>query len=329
MSFFSSIAGPLIGGVASIFGARQQSNAADASAATQMQAGREAASLAAFRPVGLTTRFGQSQFQMGTDQYGNPILTGAGYTASPEIQALQNRLAALYGTSLGQAEQAAGAAAPLGAAAQSLFGLGQQYLGQSPEAIRQRVFSQQQALLEQPRQQEEQRLASSVFGRGRAGLSVGTMGQPELAALASARRQQDLALAAQAEQQAQQQINFGQGLFGAGAGLLGQQYGVQTAALSPFQTQFGVTQALEEAALQPLNIGAQLGGRAASPTGGQALLQGGLAAAQTQLGARQQNIGTGQDLLQSFLGSLNFGQTNPNIYNQNMGVNFTAPNVYG
>jgi hypothetical protein len=315
-----------IGG--SLLASRSASKAADTAANAQREAGREAASLSAFRPVGITTRFGQSQFQMGTDQYGNPILTGAGYAASPEIQALQDRLAALYGTSLGQAEQAAAAAAPLGQAAQGLFGLGQQYLGESPEAIRQRVFSQQQALLEQPRMQEEQRLASSVFGRGRAGLSVGTMGQPELAALANARRQQDLALAADAERQAQQQINFGQGLFGAGAGLLGQQYGVQTAALSPFQTQFGVTQALEEAALQPLNIGAQLGGRAASPTGGQALLQGGLAAAQTGLAGRQQTIGTGQDLLQSFLGSLNFGQTNPNIYNQRAGVNFTDLGAY-
>jgi hypothetical protein len=318
-----AIAAAAIGG--SYLASRSASKAAEASANAQREAGQLAAEEARFRPVGITTRFGQSQF--GFDPEGR--LTSAGYTASPEIQALQQRLAALYGTSLGQAEQAAGAAAPLGAAAQGLFGLGQQYLGESPEAIRQRVFSQQQALLEQPRMQEEQRLASSVFGRGRAGLSVGTMGQPELAALANARRQQDLALAAQAEQQAQQQINFGQGLFGAGAGLLGQQYGVQTAALSPFQTQFGVTQALEEAALQPLNLGAQLGGRAASPTGGQALLQGGLAAAQTNLGARQQAIGTGQDLLQSFLGSLNFGQTNPNIYNQRAGVNFTDFGVYG
>jgi hypothetical protein len=317
----AAIGGSILG---SALAGRSASKAAESAANAQREAGQLAAEEARFRPVGITTRFGQSQF--GFDPEGR--LASAGYAASPEIQALQDRLAALYGTSLGQAEQAQAMGMPLGQAAQGLFGLGQQYLGESPEAIRQRVFSQQQALLEQPRMQEEQRLASSVFGRGRAGLSVGTMGQPELAALANARRQQDLALAADAERQAQQQINFGQGLFGAGAGLLGQQYGVQTAALSPFQTQFGVTQALEEAALQPLNLGAQLGGRAASPTGGQALLQGGLAAAQTNLGARQQAIGTGQDLLQSFLGSLNFGQTNPNIYNQRAGVNFTDLGAY-
>lgn len=324
-----SLVGGALGLAGSLLGSRSASNAAESAAASQLQAGREAASLAAFRPVGITTTFGQSQFQMGTDQYGNPILTGAGYSASPEIQALQQRLSALYGSSLGQAEQAAGAAAPLGQAAQGLFGLGAGYLSESPEVARQRIFDQLQAVRLPSQMQEEQRLASSVFGRGRAGLNVGSMGQPELYGLGMAREQQRAQDALMAAQQAQQQINFGQGLFGAGAGLLGQQYGVQTAALSPFQTQFGVTQALEEAALQPLNIGAQLGGRAASPTGGQALLQGGLASAQTALAGRQQTIGTGQDLLQSFLGSLNFGQTNPNIYSQNMGVNFTAPNVYG
>ena len=324
-----SLVGGALGLAGSLLGSRSASNAAESAAASQLQAGREAASLAAFRPVGITTTFGQSQFQMGTDQYGNPILTGAGYSASPEIQALQQRLSALYGSSLGQAEQAAGAAAPLGQAAQGLFGLGAGYLSESPEVARQRIFDQLQAVRLPSQMQEEQRLASSVFGRGRAGLNVGSMGQPELYGLGMAREQQRAQDALMAAQQAQQQINFGQGLFGSGAGLLGQQYGVQTAALSPFQTQFGVTQALEEAALQPLNIGAQLGGRAASPTGGQALLQGGLASAQTALAGRQQTIGTGQDLLQSFLGSLNFGQTNPNIYSQNMGVNFTAPNVYG
>ncbi len=274
---------------------RSAERAARTSADAQLEAARIAAEEARFRPVGITSRFGTSQFAFDGGR-----LTGAGYQASPEVQALQNRLSALYGTSLGQAE-----AAP--AVAETLFGLGRQYLGESPEAIRQQYFREQQALLEQPRQAEEQRLAASVFGRGRAGLNVGATGQPELAALASARRQQDLQLAAQAEQAAQQRIGFGTGLFG-------ESYGLQPRALAPFQAQFNVSQLLEEAARQPLDIGAQLGGRTATAgaNAGRSLLEGGMAASQTRLGGQLASIADrsriSQNLMKDFFGSLGFGQ---------------------
>ena len=113
-------------------------------------------------------------------------------------------------------------------------------------------------------------------------------------------------MAANAEQAAQQQIGFGAGLFGQGAGLFGTGYGMQTQALGPFQTQFGVQSALEAQALQPLELGANLGGRNVNTTGAQALLTGGLGAAQTQLQgslvgptAMMQNLATfGQNLTQ-------------------------------
>jgi hypothetical protein len=275
----------LIGGGAmlgsSLIAGRSASKAASSAANAQLEAARIAAEEQRFRPVGVTTRFGQSQF--GFDPEGR--LTSAGYTASPEIQALQDRLSALYGTSLGQAEQAQALGMPIGAAGQGLFNLGQQYMAQSPEQARQQFMAEQYALLDPVRQREEQRLGAGVFGRGRAGLNVGDIGQPELFALASARRQQDLELARQAEQAAQQRTAFGAGLFETGAGLLGQQYGLQTQALSPFQTQFGLSQLLEQAAQQPLDIGAQLGGRSATAGAnvGQTLLAGGLGAAQTQM----------------------------------------------
>lgn len=270
--------GALLGGA---LAGRSAERAAGTSANAQLEAARLAAEEARFRPVGVTTRFGQSQFTFGPEGR----LTGAGYTASPEIQALQDRLSALYRSSLGQAEQAQAMGAPLGAAGQGLFNLGQQYLAQTPEQARQQYIQEQTALLDPIRQREEQRLASSVFGRGRGGLSVGERGQPELATLAAARRTQDLQLAAQADQAAQQRIGFGAGLFGTGAGLIGTQYGLQTQALAPFQQQFGVSQLLEQAALQPLDIGAQLGGRTATAGAnvGQSLLQGSLGAAQTRL----------------------------------------------
>jgi hypothetical protein len=189
-----------------------------------------------------------------------------------------------------------------------LFGLGQQYLAQTPEQARNRYLQEQYAMLDPIRQREEQRLGASVFGRGRAGLNIGDLGQPELAALANARRTQDLQLAAQAEQEARNRINFGTGLFGE-AGRL------QTSALAPFQTQFGVSQLLEQAGQQPLDIGAQLGGRTATAgaSAGRSLLEGGMQAAQTRLGGQQQQIASnqlaGQNLMNQFFKSLNFGGT--------------------
>jgi hypothetical protein len=291
--------------VGSAMAGRSAQKAAQTSANAQLESARIAAEEQRFRPVGITSRFGSSQFGFGPEGR----LESAGYTASPEIQALQDRFSALYGTSLGQAEQAQAAGIPLGTAGQGLFGLGAQYLAQSPEAAKQQYIREQTDLLRAPRQEEEQRLAASVFGRGRAGLNVGAAGQPELAALASARRTQELQLGAEAERAAQQRIGFGAGLFGTGAGLFGNQYGLQTQALAPFQQQFGVSQLLEQAAMQPLDIGAQLGGRAATAGAnvGQSLLTGGLGAAQTQLqgslvgpSLMAQNIsGAGQQYLQN------------------------------
>ena len=276
--------------------ANKQAAATRDAASAQERAAQLAAEEARFRPVGISTRFGQSQFQF--DEQGR--LKGAGYTTSPEVQALQNRLSALYGDSLGLAEQAV-------APAQTLFGLGQQYLAQSPEQARNQYLQEQYAMLDPIRQREEARLGASVFGRGRAGLNIGDVGQPELAALANARRTQDLQLAAQAEQEARNRISYGTGLFGEAAKL-------GTTALSPFQTQFGLSQLLETAGQQPLDIGAQLGGRSATAgaQAGRSLLEGGMQAAQTRLGGQQQQIASnqlaGQNLMNSFFKSLNFGE---------------------
>ena len=306
MPAFIAAGASVLGGYLS---GKSAEKAARTSANAQLEAARIAAEEQRFRPVGMSTRFGTSQFQFGPEGR----LTGAGYTASPEIQALQNRLSALYGTSLGQAEEAQALGAPLGMAGQGLFGLGSQYLATSPEAARQQFMREQQDLLRAPRMEEEQRLAASVFGRGRAGLNVGAAGQPELAALAGARRQQDLALAANAEQAAQQRLGFGAGLFGTGANLLGTQYGLQTQALGPFQSQFGLSQLLEQAAQQPLDIGAQLGGRSATAGAnvGQTLLSGGLGAAQTRLAGSL----VGPSAMAQSLSKVNY----ENLFNKLMG----------
>ena len=82
---------------------------------------------------------------------------------------------------------------------------------------------------------------------------------PELQALYNARAQQEAQLAANAQQYGQQQVQFGAGLLGTGAQTMGQYYGGQQAAYAPFTSAFGQMQALETAAQQPFQMGAQLG----------------------------------------------------------------------
>ena len=280
-----SVVGSVIGGGLSLLGARKTASATTSAANTAADAQIRAAELAAeaqrFRPVGVTTRFGTSQFTMDPEGY----LKSAGYTVSPEIQAIQDRLSALYGGALSQAEQQQLFQPQVTGAAQGLFNLGQGYLAESPQAARERIFNQLQDIRRPAQEREEARLGAGVFGRGRAGLNISSTGQPELFALAQAREEQRMRDALAAEQQAQQQVEFGRGLLGSGLGLQEAGYGLQTAALGPFQTQFGLVSELERQAQQPLDIGAQLGGRAATAGAnvGQTLLTGGQNAANLRL----------------------------------------------
>lgn len=148
-----------------------------------------------FRPVGTTTRFGTSQFQVDptTGQ-----LTSAGYTAAPEITSAQNRL----------------------------MGLGASYLAQTPEEVAQQYMNKQYDLLDPSRQRQLANIRNQQFQTGRGGLSVGSTGlrpsgaqglmgaNPELEAYYNSLAQQDAQLAAQAQQAGQQQVSFGTGLFG-------------------------------------------------------------------------------------------------------------------
>ena len=257
--------GPAISVAGGLLGGSSASNAAQASADAQVRAAQIAADAAKFRPVGITTRYGSSNFQ--TDANGN--LIGAGYNVSPEMQAYQNRLSALQAQQLGQAEQAPSQYAPLTGAASGLFNLGQQYLAQSPQEAAQQYMTNQLALLAPSREQQSAQLMNQLQNTGRTGLSVAQGGNlmaanPEAAALANARAMQDLQLAANAQQAGQQQTAFGAGLFGQGAGLLGQYQQGQVGALSPFQTTLGVQSGIEQLGQNPLTLGAGLGGQAAA-----------------------------------------------------------------
>ena len=262
------IAGLISGGLTTGAGLLQQQTSREAAQRAQAMIDAETAAAkqaAAFRPVGMTTRFGTSQFQV------DPVtgqLTSAGYTLSPEAKAQQDRLAALANQGLTQAEQAQQQFAPLQTGAQSLFNLGNQYLAQSPEAVAQNYLNQQMALLQPGRELELANLQNKLQQQGRAGLSVAQGGAygattPELQALYNARAMQEAQLAAQAQQAGQQQVTFGAGLLGQGTTAMGNYYAGQQAAYAPYTTALGQVQGLETAAQQPLTMGAQLGQYAA------------------------------------------------------------------
>jgi hypothetical protein len=252
-----------------------QSGATTASGLLQQQTSREAAqkaqqmidaetaaakASAQFRPIGMTTRFGTSQFQV------DPVtgqLTSAGYTLSPEAKNAQDRFLTLAGAGLTQAEQAQQQFAPLQTGAQNLFNLGNQYIAQSPQDVAQNYLNQQMALLQPGRETELASLQNRLQQQGRGGLSVaqgGTLGAttPELQALYNARAQQEAQLAANAQQFGQQQVQFGAGLLGTGAQTMGQYYGGQQAAYAPFTSAFGQMQALEAAGQQPFGMSTAL-----------------------------------------------------------------------
>jgi hypothetical protein len=265
--------------------AEKAREAAQTQAAAQVEAARIAAEAAKFRPVGVTTRFGTSQFT--TDAQGNVI--GAGYTASPEIKSYQDRLSALAAQGLTGAEGAAAAYAPLTTGAQSLFKLGQGYIQETPEQQAAAYIAKQQALLAPGQERQLAQLQNTLLAQGRGGLSVAQGGNlmatnPELAAYYNALAQSNLQLAAQGQQAGQQQAQFGAGLLGAGSDLMGKYYGGQTAAYAPFATAIDTTSGLENLAQQPLTLGMNIGGvtSAASANAGKLLSQGMLQSATTQ-----------------------------------------------
>jgi hypothetical protein len=317
-------------------------SAAETSAAGQREAAQMAADASRFRPVGVTTRYGSSNFQ--TDAQGNVI--GAGYTVSPELQAYQNQLQGLTGQQLQQGLMAQQQYAPLQGAAGGLFSLGQQYLSQSPQEAAQKYIEQQQNLLAPSRERQYAQLQNQLFQTGRGGLSVGATGarpsgaqglgasNPELEAYYNAMAQQDAQLAAQAQAAGQQQTAFGAGLFGSGSQLLGQYQQGQVGALSPFQTSLGLGGTIEQMGQSPLQISAELAGRTANAGAnvGQALLSGGINAARTAQAGNAYNplanvlqgVGTNP-----YLGQAVTQYRQPYVNAQQAMNQYGAENVYG
>ena len=234
--------------------------AAEAAQRQALAGGQTAANMAAFKPVGTTTRFGTSSFQFDptTGQ-----LTSAGYNPSALTQGYQNQLAGMTGQGLLQGQQ--------------LQGLASQYLGESPEAVRQRYVQQQSALLAPQQEQQLAGIRNNLFQTGRTGLATGATSagglaatNPEMAAYYNSLANQQRQIAAGADTAAQQQIQFGQQLAGQ--------------AYQPFTSGFGAQTALETAAQQPLTLSTDLAKLQAASGANQGQLYGQGAQAAARMG---------------------------------------------
>lgn len=258
---WTSLIGSTVDAIGTGYAANQAAGAATDSA-------NQAAQMAQFRPVGITTRFGRSGFQYGPQGE----LTGAGYQVAPDIAAMREGLIGMAGTGLSQAQQAQAFQPGITAAGQGLFNLGQQYVGESPQAVAQNYLSQQQGLLAPGREQELARITNQQQQQGRLGLATGatTSGygagapglqaaNPQMAAYYNAMAMQDAQLAAQANQAGQQQVQFGQGLMTGGINLANAGYGMQSNALVPYTNLIAGAQGAENLGMGALTTGTGLG----------------------------------------------------------------------
>lgn len=300
----SNILGGLIAADASKSAARTAANA-------QVEAARLAAEESRFRPVAIRTGFGRSNFE--TDEAGR--VSGASYELNPELQALRDRLIAQTG-----GQQGIGFTDQSLQAAQGLFGLGQQYLSASPEQAAQQWMSTQQAALAPQREQEMGTLLNRLTQTGTQGLGVAQAGggqaNPLMQAFANAQAQQNLDLAARAQEQGRAQTQFGSGLFSTGLNLASGGY-------APLLQQLQAAQGIEGLGQSALDIGAQLGGRNANAAGANALLQGGMGAAQSNLAGSMAGINAMQQGINSasgmFSNYMNRPQTQMTQWNTNPG----------
>jgi hypothetical protein len=228
-------AGLVQGGLGLLGGLVGGNTVADAqrqTAAQQAALAEKTLSMGKFNPIGTTTTFGTSNFQIDptTGQ-----ITSAGYQLSPQLQAYQNQI-------MGGGQQSLTDAANLQA-------LGRGYIAQSPEAAAQQWMQSQQALLAPSRDMESARLANQLQQTGRTGVSVAQggmlgMANPEQQALQNRRLMEDLQLASQAQQQGRAQTTFGQGLL--------------TGAYDPFNAGLKTATTVEGLAQQPFGLSTDL-----------------------------------------------------------------------
>jgi len=251
-----------------LFGTKLATDTATAAAKATAEAQK-------FKPVGVTTRFGTTDYTY--DAEGN--LKTAGYTLTPELKAIQDKLMSGATLSLDEAKKVADLYDPLKKASASLFDLGTSYLAKTPEQVASDYMAKQQDLLAPSRERQMSQLQNTLFQQGRGGLSVGATSArpsgarglgattPEMEAYYNALAQQDAALAAGAQQAGQQSVLFGKGLLGAGGEFLGKYTAGQTSAYDPFKSLLSTAGTVESMGAGALDVGTALGGRRTTAAG--------------------------------------------------------------
>jgi hypothetical protein len=317
----------IVGGIGGIISGGAASRAAESAAAAQRDAANRSSQMAQFRPVGITTGFGSSRFNV--NDLGQ--VTEAGYALTPELQAIRDRL--LTGAGQYDPAQIQQLLLPqLSTGVSSLFNLGQGYLAQNPQEAAQQFVQQQQALLAPSREAQLAGVRSRLFGSGRGGLGVQTgtgsaPTSPELQAYYNALAQQDLQLAAAGQQAGMEQARFGAGLL-TGATELGRQIpAIQSQSFLPLETQLGLARTVEGLGQQPFLLSQEL----ASAQAGAGSRSGQIYQTGMQSAIANQQRADSYSPLGSFLsgagsgiGSLFGGQSLGGI-----GGLFSNPNQYG
>ena len=132
----------------------------------------------------------------------------------------------------------------------------------------------------------------------------------------NARARQDAELAANAQQAGQRDVLYGAGLLGQGAQTMGNYYGGQQQAYSPYTTALGQVSGLEALGQQPFTLGAQLGQTAS--TAGSRVGQLGLTGAQLSTNLATSANATTNPYAQALMAAGNpnamFGQSLGNVF---------------
>jgi len=256
-SFVSAIAGPVLGTIGGLISGGKAADAAKGQAESLRAAGLRSSQMAQFRPIGLRTGFGTSNFRV--NDLGQ--VEEAGYTLNPELEALRNRFTT--GATGYDPTRLQKLTEPIYGGATSLFNLGGSYLGATPQDVAAKYISDRQSLLQPSRAAEFGRLQARNFATGRGGLGVqtgtgGAPSNPALQAYYNSIFQQDRALAAEADKAAMERISFGADLYGAGGKLASTLPSLFSGSFLPISTQLELAKSVEGFGQQPYQMSIDL-----------------------------------------------------------------------
>lgn len=253
----SAIAGPVLNIAGGLISGSKAADAAKGQAESLRAAGLRSSQMAQFRPIGLRTGFGTSNFRV--NELGQ--VEEAGYNLTPELESLRNRF--LTGATGYDPTRVQQLTEPVYGGAASLFSLGGSYLGASPQEVAAKYVSDRTGLLQPSRAAEFGRLQARNFARGTGGLGVQTgtgtaPSNPALQAYYNSIFEQDRRLAAEAETEAMNRIRFGGELYGAGGKLAAGIPSLFSGSFLPMETQLNLAKSVEALGQQPYQMSIDL-----------------------------------------------------------------------